>query len=100
MSLLVYPAYPLHECDDQLTHHDPPSYDSFVPELTSVRFKARRLIHKYNSEFSDDPDATFETIAADRMAILKELLGHVGEDAIIEPPFRVDYGCNISIGER
>jgi hypothetical protein len=33
------------------------------------------------------------------MVILKELLGHVGEDAIIEPPFRVDYGCNISIGK-
>jgi acetyltransferase-like isoleucine patch superfamily enzyme len=97
----VYPAYTLStSATTKLTHHDPPSYDSFVPELTSVRFKARRLIHKYTSEFPDDPNATFETIAADRMAILKELLGHVGEDAIIEPPFRVDYGCNISIGER
>jgi hypothetical protein len=54
-------------------------------------------MHKFNTEF---PNATFETIATDRMVILKELLGHVGEDAIIEPPFRVDYGCNISIGER
>jgi hypothetical protein len=39
-------------------------------------------------------------VAADRLAKLKELMGHVGEDVFIEPPFRVDYGCNISVGDR
>ena len=77
-----------------------PSYDSFVPELTSVRFKARRWCHEFNNTFPDDPNATFETLNADRMVKLKELLGHVGEDVVIEPPFRVDYGCNISLGDR
>ena len=83
-----------------LIHDNPPSYDSTVPELSSVRFKARRWCHEYNTTFPEDPNATFETMAEERLAKLKELLGHVGEEAIIEPPFRVDYGCNISLGDR
>ena len=31
---------------------------------------------------------------------LKEILGKVGEDAFLEPPFYLDYGCNVSLGER
>jgi hypothetical protein len=31
--------------------------------------------------------------------MLKELLGHVGKGVDIDPPFHVDYGCNISIGD-
>jgi maltose O-acetyltransferase len=33
-------------------------------------------------------------------AILRELLGHVGEGVFVRPPFRCDYGTNISIGAR
>lgn len=33
-----------------------------------------------------------------RTALLQELLGICGEDAVIEPPFYVDYGKNICIG--
>lgn len=75
-------------------------YDSFVPELSSVRFKARRWCHEYNTVFPEDPEATFETVAADRHKKLQEILGHVGEDVFVEPPFRVDYGCNVSVGDR
>ena len=32
--------------------------------------------------------------------MLKDILGHVGKETYIEPPFRVDYGANISLGER
>jgi hypothetical protein len=76
------------------------SYDAFTPELNAARFKARRWCHEYNTTFPEDPNANFDTIAADRLAKLKELMGHVGEDVFIEPPFRVDYGCNISVGDR
>lgn len=75
-------------------------YDSFVPELSNVRFKARRWCHEYNNTFPDDPNATFDSVAADRIVKLREIAGHVGEDVFIEPPFRVDYGCNISFGDR
>lgn len=37
---------------------------------------------------------------ADRAKILAELLGSVGEDVRIRPPFRCDYGTYISIGAR
>lgn len=76
-------------------------YDSFVTELSSTRFKARRWCHEYNTTFPDDPNANFESILKDRLPKLKEILGHVeGDDVFIEPPFRVDYGCNISVGAR
>jgi len=36
-----------------------------------------------------------------RMGWLKEIIGGIkGEEILIEPPFHVDYGCNISLGER
>lgn len=31
---------------------------------------------------------------------LSSILGRVGSDAYVEPPFYFDYGCNISIGKR
>jgi acetyltransferase-like isoleucine patch superfamily enzyme len=35
------------------------------------------------------------------MKQLKTIIGHIGSDDIfIEPPFNIDYGCNISIGTR
>lgn len=35
-----------------------------------------------------------------RKELLKDLFESTGEDFYIEPPFRCDYGCNISIGEN
>jgi acetyltransferase-like isoleucine patch superfamily enzyme len=40
-------------------------------------------------------------LASERLKMLKSIIGHVGDDNIfIEPPFNIDYGCNISLGER
>jgi hypothetical protein len=78
-------------------HH---SYDAYTPELNAARFGARRWCHEYNTTFPEDPNANFDTLAADRHVKLRELMGHVGDDVFIEPPFRVDYGCNISLGDR
>jgi hypothetical protein len=30
--------------------------------------------------------------------MLKEIIGTVGPRTFVDPPFRVDYGCNISLG--
>lgn len=65
-----------------------------------MRFKARRWCHEYNTTFPSDPNATFETVTEERHKELQKILGHVGEDVFIEPPFRVDYGCNVSVGDR
>ena len=33
--------------------------------------------------------------------MLQGIIGHLGDDEIfIEPPFNIDYGCNISLGKR
>ncbi|CAG8902483.1 unnamed protein product [Penicillium egyptiacum] len=74
-------------------------YDPFVRELTEARFRARRLLSKYNS--TPIPDGTTpDELRADREAILGQLLGSVGSNAYLEPPIFVDYGCNISIGDN
>jgi maltose O-acetyltransferase len=60
------------------------------PELIAAHERAMRLTAAYN--------ATLDRVEHRR--ILDELLGDVGEDVVIRPPFRVDYGEHISIGPR
>lgn len=67
-------------------------YDAGDPELSAARDRAKRLTWRYNQL---DP-----TDWAGRTAILRQLLGHLGEDSWIEPSFRCDYGAQISIGDH
>ncbi|PNP42290.1 galactoside O-acetyltransferase [Trichoderma gamsii] len=73
-------------------------YNSQAPELVEGRFRARKLIHKYNSYFPDD--ATNDTLVAEREKMLNEALGKIGSNPFIETPFNIDYGCNTSIGDN
>ena len=58
-------------------------------ELNAVK----EVIHKYNSMSPADCEG--------RLQILKDLLGHIGDDAIIiNQPFYCDYGKQISVGKR
>ena len=51
------------------------------------------IIHRYNALLPKDTDA--------RLAVLKNLLGSIGDDNInINQPFYCDYGKNISVGKR
>jgi acetyltransferase-like isoleucine patch superfamily enzyme len=79
-------------------------YNSFEPSLNEARFKARAFAHKFNTWFPDastNPSEGFDILASERLKMLKRIIGHVGDDNIfIEPPFNIDYGCNISLGER
>ncbi|KAJ9648179.1 hypothetical protein H2199_001957 [Coniosporium tulheliwenetii] len=77
-------------------------YNSFVPELASTRFRARAWCHRYNSYFPSSLEgADFSTLQAARLIMLREILGSInGDDVFIEPPFTVDYGCNIRLGVR
>lgn len=65
-------------------------------ELADGRHRARQLVKLYNDYFPDD--ATRESLAKDREGIMNDIFGSIGKFACLEPPFRVDYGCNISIG--
>lgn len=59
------------------------------PELSAARARARALTRRFNA--CDDPDQA--------RAILRDLLGGMGARLHIEPPFRCDYGQNITFGE-
>lgn len=59
------------------------------PELVVAARRARGLMEEYNS--------ARELV---RPGILRELLGSVGEDVAIRPPLYVDYGSQLSVGDR
>jgi maltose O-acetyltransferase len=59
-------------------------------ELRSDLARAQELMERYNSTSDAQQDL--------RNALLRELLGSVGEDVVVRPPFRCDYGSRITIG--
>jgi len=62
------------------------------PQLAADSARARMLTHRLNTLDLTDIDG--------RHAILGELLGAFGEGSEILPPFRCDYGSNITVGAR
>ena len=61
-------------------------------ELGRYMKKSRMLTRLFNTSTEEQQDY--------RKQLLKELFEATGENLYIEPPFRCDYGCNISIGEN
>lgn len=67
-------------------------YDASEPLLVEERLHARKLVRLFNQ--------TLETEHAQRVALLTELFGKVGQGIYIEPTFRCDYGYNIEVGDN
>jgi len=65
-------------------------YDSADQELQDLRERCVHLCKKFND--------LSELRAAEQKEVLKELLGSVGERLWIRPPLRLDYGCNVYLG--
>ena len=61
------------------------------PELQAEMAAAKTWMAQYN--------ASMAASTADRRTLLRKRLGHVGDGAVIRPPFFCDYGFNISIGD-
>jgi maltose O-acetyltransferase len=61
-------------------------YNAGDPALIAARARARSLWRRYNADGARDE-------------ILRELLGSVGENVVVEPPFYCDYGEEISLGD-
>ncbi|MEA2442143.1 MAG: maltose O-acetyltransferase [Thermoleophilaceae bacterium] len=59
------------------------------PELMEDRRRCRALLRELRTHDGD---------AERHKQLLTELLGHLGDDASITPPFACDYGYNISLG--
>lgn len=66
-------------------------YRATDPELVAERHRAQRLLLRYNATDPDDNG---------RHALLRELLGAIGDSADIQPCFTCDYGYNIHIGHN
>ena len=67
-------------------------YISSAPELLSLRRHARQVTYQFNTLPPGE--------SAQGMALLKGLFAALGPNSFIEPTFRCDYGCNISIGSH
>lgn len=65
-------------------------YTGTDPELTAARSRARDLMAEINRAPSADAELT----------LLRRLLGRLGENGVIRPPFHCDYGSNIRIGRN
>lgn len=59
--------------------------------LSAARERTKGLTWRYNQMAPTDWEG--------RTALLRELLGHLGEDSWIEPSFHCDYGANITLGD-
>jgi len=62
------------------------------PDIVEASHASLDLMEAYNATTSRQEPL--------RRRLLEELLGSVGEDTAIRPPFYVDYGSNIRIGAR
>lgn len=67
-------------------------YDASDSQLVAERKRAHGLTRRYNRTTENDGEQ--------RQHLLEELLGSVGDECYVEPPFRCDYGSNIQVGKR
>ena len=67
-------------------------YNSTDPALYEKQWKMNDLMYEFNHTRPSDRERLKE--------ILKELLGSVGENCVIEPTLRVNWGCNCYLGRN
>jgi len=67
-------------------------YRAFDPELSQMSAQAEALLHEFN--------ATLSAEAKKRRVLLHSLLGAMGTNVVIKPPFFCDYGCHIFLGDN
>ncbi|ALG86525.1 sugar O-acetyltransferase [Gordonia phthalatica] len=65
-------------------------YRDSDPELVELRKACGRLLDRFNATPADADD--------ERTAILRDLLGGLGEGSWIMPRLQCDYGANVTIG--
>lgn len=75
-------------------------YNCFDPELEL----ARNLSHERTLDYANirlkDYDNDLVKHRAARLEYLRTIFGKIDKTSFVEPPFYVDYGCNIEIGKN
>lgn len=67
-------------------------YRANGPDLSAERMRAQDLLYRFNSTRPEDMEG--------RLALLKELVGSLGEGSVLNPSFQCDYGYNLFIGRN
>src|SRR5258707_3973989 len=67
-------------------------YHAGDPEIQADQAAAKAWMVRYNTALGAS--------AAERRALLRELLPEVGDGAVIRPPFHCDFGYNIRLGRN
>ena len=66
------------------------TYNCLDPDLEAERREVKKFLRLFN----------MTEALPERKIILQQLLGHVGQDSLIEPPFYCVYGKNIHLGDH
>lgn len=75
-------------------------YDKFDKELWTKRHLSHEMALDYANIRLKDFDYDLHKHIKAREEYLKTIFGKVGDGIYMEPPFYVDYGCNISMGQN
>ncbi|GAD97049.1 conserved hypothetical protein [Paecilomyces variotii No. 5] len=75
------------------------------PSLQGRKLRARQFCASYNQDdIPNDPkmppEKVFQGLRNRREKMLRTIIGEIGEQPVIEPPFNFQYGSNISLGDR
>ncbi|KAF4960619.1 hypothetical protein FSARC_10433 [Fusarium sarcochroum] len=70
---------------------------SKAQELMDYKLETMKKLRSFNDESIPD-DSTLASLKSMRMAVAKEMLGCLGNEVTIEPPFFLTWGCNVFIG--
>jgi maltose O-acetyltransferase len=65
-------------------------YSPTDPKLVAERRRCEAVLRSFNAEPDEER----------RMSVLRTILGSVGSDAVVMPPFACDYGYNLSLGAQ
>ncbi|KAJ5958198.1 uncharacterized protein N7479_005348 [Penicillium vulpinum] len=94
------------------SHIPVPWCDEYERMISGMNFSASKSIELEDyklqtltklNDFNDltIPDgSTLMSLKTRRMAVAKSLLGQLGDEVTIEPPFFVGWGCNVFIGDN
>ena len=62
------------------------------PELKAIKLKTHNLNNDYNATYEDETEK--------RAAIIKEIIGEIGENGFLQGPIRFHYGKHTKIGKN
>ena len=66
-------------------------FDAHSPELTAIKHRTHNLCQDYNLTREDDPR---------RQALIREIVGSIGEGSYFQGPIQFNYGCSTTVGRH